>query len=179
MHCPEADTRKLSFTQCSETETNICHTSEHIMQCPETDTDVTQENITLCNVQKDTLMSHKRTQLHAMSRIRYRCHTREHSCMPCPETDTTSCRTPHKRIQLHAMSRNRHHVLLDATQENTTSGKFQERTEKKGEKPLPEADTTVLFTRPTRTQLQAYPRERKNVEHGVRPEQQIQASPRK
>ena len=85
-------------------------------------------------------MSHKRTH-HAMSRNRYRCHTREHNFMQCPERytnvtqeNTASCNVQnqvqmsHKRAQLHAMSRNRHHVLPDATQENTTSCNVQKQT---------------------------------------------------
>ena len=80
-------TREHNFMQCPESDT--CHTREHnFMQCPDSDTDVTQENTTSCNVQKQTQMSHKRTQLHAMSRLRHRCHTREHNFMQCPKSDT-------------------------------------------------------------------------------------------
>ena len=90
MQCPESDT---DVTQENTTSCNVQnqtrHTREHnFMQCPDSDTDVTQENTTSCNVQKQTQMSHKRTQLHAMSRLRHRCHTREHNFMQCPKSDT-------------------------------------------------------------------------------------------
>ena len=146
-------TREYNFMQCTETDTmshkraqrhtmsrirHRCHTREHnFMQCPETDTDVTQENTTSCNVENQTQMSHKRT--------------REHNFMQCRESDT------------------------DVTQENTTSCNVQKQTPRpsgrhtrehnirqvpgtdRKTKPLPEADTTVLFTRPTRTSFKRIP----------------------
>ena len=91
------DATQENTTSCNVQKQTLCHTKElNVMQCPESDTDVTQENTSLCNVENQTQMSHKRTQLHAMSRIRHRCHTREHNFMQCPES------------QLNAMSRIRH-----------------------------------------------------------------------
>ena len=130
-----------------------CHTREHnFIQCPESDTDVTQENTTSCNVENQTQMSHKRTQLHAMSRNRHRCHTREHNFMQCRESDTdvtqentTSCNVEnqtqmsHKRTQLHAMSRIRHRC-------HTREHNFMQ---------CPETDTTSFWTPHKRTQHQA------------------------